>query len=151
MSLFFIDLWTALSAIGDGLMCNPYTPAQSKHTFSFSAFIWNLASKRLHFGSVWEAFFVPNCNFEWKRGFKKWFTKMVSPLIQTRDYDHSPGLPDSPPRVRGFLNKKQLSEQETRTAAHFWVNFWVIVLEWVISESMSGKLWFFYGIWNKKR
>ena len=45
--------------------------------------------------------------------------KKVPPLTQTAAYDHGPGLPDSPPRVRGFLNKKQLSEQETREAVHF--------------------------------
>ena len=40
-----------------------------------------------------------------------------------RGYDQAPRLPDSPPRVRGFLNKKQLSDQETETAAHFSVHF----------------------------
>ena len=35
------------------------------------------------------------------------------------------------------LSKKQLSEQETRTAAHFWVHFWVIVLKWVVILSCS--------------
>ena len=39
--------------------------------------------------------------------------------VTIRGYDQAPRLPDSPPRVRGFLNKKQLSEQETETAAHF--------------------------------
>ena len=49
-------------------------------------------------------------------------TKRVPPIrkrVTTRGYDQAPRLPDSPPRVRGFLNKKQLSEQETETAAHF--------------------------------
>ena len=64
-------------------------------------------------------------------------------------YDPGPGLPDSPPRVRGFLDKKQLSEQETRTGAHFWVHFWAVVLELVISESISGKLLIFW--WNLKQ
>ena len=35
--LFFSsDVRVALSAPRDGLICNPYTPAQSKHTFLFS-------------------------------------------------------------------------------------------------------------------
>ena len=39
--------------------------------------------------------------------------KKVTPLTQTTDYDPGPALPGSPPRVlQGFLNKKQLSEQE---------------------------------------
>ena len=56
------------------------------------------------------------------------------------DYDHGPGLPDSPPRVRAFLNKKQLSEQETRTAAHFWIHFRALFLEWAI---------FWFHVWKK--
>ena len=36
MSLFFFDFWVALSVPKDRLICNPYTPAQSKHTFPFS-------------------------------------------------------------------------------------------------------------------
>ena len=45
--------------------------------------------------------------------------KKGTPQMQTTDYVQAPRLPDSPPRVRGFLNKKQQSEQETTTAAHF--------------------------------
>ena len=55
--------------------------------------------------------------------------------MQMADYDRFPRLPDSPPRVRAFLNKKQQSEQETTTAAHCWVHFWARFLESVISES----------------
>ena len=54
-----------------------------------------------------------------KKGLQKIVLKKGGPLTQTAPYDHGPGLPDSPPRVRAFLNKKQLSEQETRTAAYF--------------------------------
>ena len=39
--------------------------------------------------------------------------KKVPPLTQAAPHDHGPGLPDSPPRVRSILDKKQLSEQET--------------------------------------
>ena len=35
---FFLQFWVALSAPGDGLICNPYTPVQSKHTFQFLHF-----------------------------------------------------------------------------------------------------------------
>ena len=31
----FLNFWGALSALGDGLICNPYTYMQSKHTFHF--------------------------------------------------------------------------------------------------------------------
>ena len=35
---FLFDFWFALSVPRDGLICNPYAPAQSKHTFLFSHF-----------------------------------------------------------------------------------------------------------------
>ena len=69
--------------------------------------------------------------------------KKAPPITQTTPYDHGPGLPDSLPRVRGFLNKKQLSEQETRKGAHFWVHFWTLFLDLVISESMYEKMFVF--------
>ena len=64
-----------------------------------------------------EAFFVKNHNVERKKELQKIVQKKVTPLTQTGHYDPGPALPGSPPRVRGFLNKKQLSEQETTTAA----------------------------------
>ena len=149
MSLFFFDFWVALSAPRDGLICNPSPPAQAKHTLSVSHFFWKVAPNRPNIGSILEAFLIKNHNFEWKKGSKKLFKTRVPPHWQMRSYDHGPGLPDSPPRVRGFLNKKQLSEQETRTGAHFWVHFWAVVLEWVISESISGKFVIFW--WNLKQ
>ena len=51
--------------------------------------------------------------------------------------------------TRNNCLSKKLSEQETRTGAHFWVHFWAVVLEWVISESISGKLLIFW--WNLKQ
>ena len=56
---------------------------------------------------------------------------------QTKLYRQAGRLPDSPPRVRGFLNKKQQSEHEITIAAHFRVHFRNLFLESVISESIS--------------
>ena len=36
---FFFIFGGALSAVGDGLICNPSAPAQSKHTFQFLYFL----------------------------------------------------------------------------------------------------------------
>ena len=107
-----------------------------------------MVPRRPHFGPIWDAIVIPNCKFGWKKGSKKLLTKRVTPLTQTTDYDHGPGLPDSPPRVRGFLNKKQLSEQETTTAAHFWVKFWALF--WNVGN-FRIHLWFFGESWNRKR
>ena len=38
LALFFLDFLIASGAFRDGLICNPYAPAQSKRTFSFSHF-----------------------------------------------------------------------------------------------------------------
>ena len=48
---------------------------------------------------------------------QKIIQKKVFPFTQTRDYDHARGLPDSPPRVRGFEQLKTIIEQETAVAA----------------------------------
>ena len=98
-----------------------------------------MAPHRPHFGFILEAIFTRNRNFEWKKGSKKWIKKRVPALTQMRDHDHAPRLPDSPPRVRAFLNKKQLSEQETSTAAHFWIHFRALFLEWAI---------FWFHVWR---
>ena len=36
---FFLLFWVPLSTPREGLICNPYTPVQSKHTFPFSYFL----------------------------------------------------------------------------------------------------------------
>ena len=108
-----------------------------------------MAPHRPHFGSILEAIFIENQNVEWKKGSKKWIKKRVPALTETGDDDHGPGLPDSPPRVRAFLNKKQLSEQETRTAAHFWIHFRALFLEWAIFDFMSEEMLICW--WNLKQ
>ena len=54
-----------------------------------------------------------------QKGFQESLQKKGIPQLQISNYDQAPRLPDSPPRVRGFLNKNQHSDQETTTAAHF--------------------------------
>ena len=52
--LFFFNFFVTLSAPRDGLICDPYTPAQSKHTFSFSCFSGKSFKNTVcwvHFGS----------------------------------------------------------------------------------------------------
>ncbi len=93
--------------------------AVQTHFFIFTLFLKNssyMTSFGVHFGGS----FHQKLRFLVKKGLQKMDQKKgAPPHWQTGDYDHGPGLPDSPPRVRAFLNKKQLSEQETRTAAHF--------------------------------
>ena len=44
---FFLNFGRALSVVGDGLLCNPSTPAQSKHTFQFLHFFIKMFPKGL--------------------------------------------------------------------------------------------------------
>ena len=93
-------------------------------------------------GSFWKQFSPKIRILSEKRAPKNGSKKGCPPLRKQgarTDYDHGPGLPDSPPRVRAFLNKKQLSEQETRTAAHFWIHFRALFLEWAI---------FWFHVWR---
>ena len=71
MSCFFFDFGVALGAPWDGLTCNPYAPAQSKHTFLFLHIFLKKGSKRCYFGSIWG-----------KKGSKNWFNKRVPPKTQ---------------------------------------------------------------------
>ena len=96
-----------------------------------------------------EANFIQTSGFEWKMGFNKVLKKRVPPLTQTNPYDHGLGLPDSPPNMRGFLNKKQLPEQETTTAAHFWINFWALF--WNGFFLSPFRIFCVDESWNRKR
>ena len=69
-------------------------------------------------GPFWEPF-SQNCDCYVKKCVPKNASKKVPRQTQTRSYPQARRLPDSPPRVRGFLNKNQQSEQETTTVAHF--------------------------------
>ena len=48
---FFLDFWVAPGAPREGLICNPYTPAWSKHTSPFSEFARKKLLKGLQKGS----------------------------------------------------------------------------------------------------
>ena len=62
---------------------------------------------------------------------KKYFKKAVQAPSNDTLFP-SPGASGQPPLSQRFLEQEQLSEQETITAAHFWVHFWAVVLKWVI-------------------
>ena len=55
-SLFFLNLLGAVSALGDGLICNPSTYMQSKHTFHFLHFFLKKGSLKsptwAHVGTI---------------------------------------------------------------------------------------------------
>ena len=53
---FFLNFWGALSALGDGLICNPYTYMQSKHTFHFLHFFSNKVPWRVQNTSILGSF-----------------------------------------------------------------------------------------------
>ena len=133
---------------GRAHMQSVHAGAVQTHFFSFALFLKN-SSLGSSFWVHLESHFPQKSQF-WvkKRCSKNCFKKSDPPqsnkgLLTCRE---APG--EAASRTR-FLSKKQLSGQQTTTTAHFWVNFWAVVLEWVISESMSGKLLTFW--WNLKQ
>ena len=53
---FFLNFWGALSALGDGLICNPYTYMQSKHTVHFLHVFSKKVPWRVPNKSIWGYF-----------------------------------------------------------------------------------------------
>ena len=105
--------------------------AVQTYFFIFTFFLKSRSSKTsfgLHFGDD----FRSKCHISVKKGAPKNAWKKLPRQTQTGLYSNVPGPLDSHPKVKDFSNKKQLSEQEARTPAHFWLHFWDIVLKWVI-------------------
>ena len=55
--IFLLIFALILHTFWDGLMCNPPTPAQSKHTFLFSHLFFEKVSSRVNFGIIFGTFF----------------------------------------------------------------------------------------------
>ena len=112
MSLFFFDFWVALSAPQDGLICNPHTPAQSKHNFPFSHCFQKTASKRGHVGSVLGQFSskiaILSEKIEAKTATQK-KSKSKELLATIIYYRGDPRLPDRAAHVRAVFNKKNIN------------------------------------------
>ena len=85
---------------------------------------------------------------EWRMP-TSWCRKKVT-LRKFGCLSEGPEAPWQPPNFLDCSNKKQQFEQEIRTAVQFWVHFWILVLESVISESKFGK-WFicWWNLWEK--
>ena len=111
MSCFFFDFGVALGAPWDGLTCNPHTPVQSKHTFSFLHVFSKIGSTWPHSDSILEQFFVNNHNFEWKKSSKKWFKKRWPPCRKQQAMNTAGGS-------RRQAHYQELFEQETIVRTH---------------------------------
>ena len=57
---FVSDFLVASGAFRDGLICNPYAPAQSNRTFSFSHFFSKVGPTRSYLASILETILVQN-------------------------------------------------------------------------------------------
>ena len=116
---FFLQFWVALSILRDGLMCNPCTLVQFKHTFCFSHLFIKRSSRRVPNGSIWGSFLNPNVTFgAKKRGPKSGSKKGCPPesnyqLFPARE---APGAAASRARCS---NKKQLFEQQLKHCSKF--------------------------------
>ena len=103
---FFVDFWVALSAPQDGLICNPYTPAQSKHTFPFSHCFQKTASKRGHVGSILGQFSSKIAILSEKIKAKTATQKKLKSKELRPYYRGDPRLPDRAAHVRAVSTRK---------------------------------------------
>ena len=70
--------------------------------FFILAYILKKNAQRHHIGSIWEAIFVKDRNFDWKNGFQNSFHKKVPRPMQIRDYSQARRPLERQPRVRAF-------------------------------------------------
>ena len=152
MSLFFFDFWVALSSPRDGLICNPSTPAQSKHTFSVLHFFWKIAPSGLHFGYILGATFFKKLNCEWKMCSKNRFKKRVPPIGKQGNMTMARGSLTAPLACAVFWTRnKCLSKKQEQVLISESISE---PLSWngLFFESMSGKsLTFWWNLKQKKR
>ncbi len=153
MSRFLFDFWVVLSAPRDGLICNPYTPAQSKHTFMFSYIFWKKLPKECKLGPFRLPFWLKHRYFCEKRGFKKCFKKRCPPRRKQRTISKPRGSLTAPLACKGFLNKKQQSEQETTKAADHCRSCGSISISGCFLSNFLAEVvvrsWFSYVFWMK--
>ena len=125
MSCFFFDFGVALGAPWDGLTCNPHTPVQSKHIFFVFAFFLknklHMTSSWLHFGTV----FCQQSQFWVKKELQKMIQKKVTPLTQTRPYDHGRRLPDKQPQSRIVRARNNCSNTCWSNCSSFCLKMWI--------------------------
>ena len=58
--VFVLQFWVALSIPREGMICNPYAPVQSEHTFCFSYLFLKKGSQRVQHGAIWGSFLDKN-------------------------------------------------------------------------------------------
>ena len=83
--------------------------------FRFRTFSEKIASDRPHVGSMLGAILIKKLQFKGNTDFETWFNKGYR---QDANNTLCPILEATPPRVRGLVNKKEQSEQETTTIAN---------------------------------
>ena len=88
--VFFVNFWGALSAHGDGLICNPSTPAQSKHTFHFSHVFSNKFSEDSNMGPFSSNFCIKKILLCEQMCFKNCFKIRCPPRLKQVSI-HTPG------------------------------------------------------------
>ena len=82
----FLQFWIALSNFGERLICNPYTPAQSKHTFQILHVFLKQAPQRVQNVFILSSFLSKNLVFVWKKVLQKLLQKRVPSQIQIGFY-----------------------------------------------------------------
>ena len=133
-SFFSSALGRTEHSTGWAHMQSVHACAVQTHFLVFVIFFKKTSQSVQHW-SILESFLLPNVIFVWKKALQK----SISNYVQAQR------LPDS-----AVLDRNSNIWTETISAAPFWVHFWVLFLESVISESISGKLLIFWWDLNPK-
>ena len=119
---FFLNFWGALSVLGDGLICNPSTYMQSKHTFHVLHFFLKKGSLKspawAHFGII----FVKECDLCVKKEAPKNASKKRCSAKVKSTAIHRPGGSRAAPLARPGLNKKQQQQQQQQQLQQLWLD-----------------------------
>ena len=115
---FFLNFRGALSALGDGLICNPYTYMQSKHTFHFLHFFLKKVPWRVQHRSIWGSVFIKKMLLCKKWRSKNCFKKSAPPDSNRTLFTGREAPGEAASRAH-CTDKKQLFEQQLKHCSRF--------------------------------
>ena len=134
---FFLEFWVALSALGDGRICNPSTLVQSKHTFHFLHF----SQKRFHGESSIGQFGVmlhQKNDVSVTNNFQKTASKKGVPPISNKKLFTGQEAPREAASRTRCSDKKQFFEQQLKHYSKFWHK--KVIWVQICCKSLTGLL-----------
>ena len=153
MSLFFFDFGSPWALHGMGSYAIRTRRRSPNTLFCFLSIFWEKLPKECKLGPFRLPFLLKHRYFCEKRGFKKCFKKRCPPRRKQRTISKPRGSLTAPLACKGFLNKKQQSEQETTKAADHCRSCGSISISGCFLSNFLAEVvvrsWFSYVFWMK--